>query len=109
MATEMDNPRKPKCLQDFKRVAEPVLIKLAKDATCSGHPRRSTLARDAFELIQNLLSYVDSREQAADSRRTEIVRLNAQLQALQGVVRSDVIVSRPTDAAAAEDGQGAQP
>jgi hypothetical protein len=73
----------------------PILTNLAGEASYTGHPRRSKNAKAAIDLFQEVLSYADSREQAAESRKTEINRLRAQLQALQGIIGDRVIVVQP--------------
>jgi len=92
-----DEPRKPRCVRDFKRAAVPILTNLASEASHTGHPRRSKNAKAAIDLFQEVLSYADSREQSAESRKTEINRLRAQLQALQGVIGERVIVAKKVE------------
>lgn len=99
---------KPKNANDFKKLAIPILQRLAREASAK-NPRRAAQAKECFSFVQALLGFAYGREQSCDARRAENLNLRGQIEALKGIVGERVVVAQHEESETVQgEDQGAQ-
>jgi hypothetical protein len=101
------NDDKPKRTDDFKKLAAPILQRLAQEAS-GKNPRKAAHAKETYDLVQAVITFSYAREQSGDAKRAENLRLKGQIEALKGIVGDRVIVAHPEKREIQSEGDGGE-